>query len=144
MKAVCRPHHDEITFDEPEWAYDLGFLRHSWEARMIPSWLFPILAALPSALLVWGSICLLVLLCMGAGLATHFLLISAPSLLRRWRHVPGRVRTATALAGMGARAIGARSPHRVWIRRLGPWTPTSEGLQRQGIPRKEWWRVSWN
>ena len=32
VKAVCRPHHDEITFEEPEWAYDLGFLRHSWEA----------------------------------------------------------------------------------------------------------------
>ena len=32
VKAVCRPHHDEITFEEPEWAYDLGFLVHSWEA----------------------------------------------------------------------------------------------------------------
>jgi hypothetical protein len=32
VKAVCRPHHDEITFEEPEWAYELGFLRHSWEA----------------------------------------------------------------------------------------------------------------
>lgn len=30
VKAVCRPHHDEITFEEPEWAYDLGFLAHSW------------------------------------------------------------------------------------------------------------------
>ena len=30
VKAVCRPHHDEITFEEPEWAYDLGFLVHSW------------------------------------------------------------------------------------------------------------------
>lgn len=32
VKAVCRPHHDEITFEEPEWAYELGFLVHSWEA----------------------------------------------------------------------------------------------------------------
>jgi hypothetical protein len=32
VKAVCRPHHDEITFEEPEWAYRLGFLKHSWEA----------------------------------------------------------------------------------------------------------------
>jgi hypothetical protein len=30
VRAICRPHHDEITFEEPEWAYDLGFLRHSW------------------------------------------------------------------------------------------------------------------
>lgn len=30
VKAVCRPHHDEITFEEPEWAYELGFLIHSW------------------------------------------------------------------------------------------------------------------
>ena len=75
---------------------------------MIPSWLFPILAALPSALLVWGSISLLVLLAMGAGLATHFLLISAPSLLRRWRHVPmAVVRTAADLARMGASWVTA-------------------------------------
>lgn len=33
VKAVCRPHHDEITFEEPEWAYDLGFLKHSWPER---------------------------------------------------------------------------------------------------------------
>lgn len=32
VRAVCRPHHDEITFEEPEWAYELGFLVHSWEA----------------------------------------------------------------------------------------------------------------
>lgn len=32
VKAVCRRHHDEITFEEPEWAYELGFLQHSWEA----------------------------------------------------------------------------------------------------------------
>jgi hypothetical protein len=30
-RAVCRPHHDEITFEEPEWAYELGFLVHSWD-----------------------------------------------------------------------------------------------------------------
>ena len=30
VRAVCRPHHDEITLEEPGWAYDLGFLRHSW------------------------------------------------------------------------------------------------------------------
>lgn len=29
---VCRPCHDVITFEEPEWAYELGFLRHSWQA----------------------------------------------------------------------------------------------------------------
>ena len=28
--AICRPHHDEVTFKEPEWAYELGFLKHSW------------------------------------------------------------------------------------------------------------------
>ena len=33
VKAVCRPHHDEITFEEPQWAYDLGFLRHSWNGE---------------------------------------------------------------------------------------------------------------
>ena len=31
VKAVCRPHHDEITFEEPGWAYDRGFLVHSWD-----------------------------------------------------------------------------------------------------------------
>ncbi|MER6942541.1 HNH endonuclease signature motif containing protein [Nonomuraea sp. NPDC000554] len=30
IRAVCRPHHDEIG-TEPVWAYELGFLRHSWE-----------------------------------------------------------------------------------------------------------------
>lgn len=30
IRAVCRPHHDEIG-TEPEWAYELGFLKHSWE-----------------------------------------------------------------------------------------------------------------
>lgn len=32
MAALCRPHHDEITFTEPAWAYELGLLKHSWEA----------------------------------------------------------------------------------------------------------------
>lgn len=31
VRAVCRPCHDEIG-TEPAWAYELGFLRHSWEA----------------------------------------------------------------------------------------------------------------
>lgn len=31
IRLVCRPHHDEITFREPAWAYKYGFLRHSWE-----------------------------------------------------------------------------------------------------------------
>jgi hypothetical protein len=30
VKVICRPHHDEITFTEPAWAYELGFLVHSW------------------------------------------------------------------------------------------------------------------
>lgn len=29
---LCRPHHNVITDTEPEWAYELGLLRHSWEA----------------------------------------------------------------------------------------------------------------
>lgn len=29
-KAVCRLHHD-LIHAEPEWAYEEGFLRHSWE-----------------------------------------------------------------------------------------------------------------
>lgn len=28
---LCREHHDEITFKEPPWAYELGLLRHSWD-----------------------------------------------------------------------------------------------------------------
>lgn len=32
MAPLCRPHHDEITFGEPAWAYELGLLKHSWEA----------------------------------------------------------------------------------------------------------------
>lgn len=31
MAPLCRPHHDEITFTEPAWAYDLGLLIHSWD-----------------------------------------------------------------------------------------------------------------
>lgn len=31
-KAVCRLHHD-LIHAEPEWAYEEGFLRHSWEER---------------------------------------------------------------------------------------------------------------
>ncbi|MGN6128645.1 MAG: hypothetical protein ACTHON_18980 [Humibacter sp.] len=30
-KAVCRLHHDLIHLEDPIW-YELGFLRHSWEA----------------------------------------------------------------------------------------------------------------
>jgi hypothetical protein len=30
VRAVCRSCHDEIG-KEPAWAYELGFLRHSWE-----------------------------------------------------------------------------------------------------------------
>ena len=30
IRAVCRPCHDAITAEAP-WAYELGFLRHSWE-----------------------------------------------------------------------------------------------------------------
>lgn len=29
-RAVCREHHDEIH-GEPDWAYELGFLSHSWD-----------------------------------------------------------------------------------------------------------------
>ena len=70
---------------------------------MIPSWLFSIRPTLPSALLVWGSICLLVLLCMGAGLATHFLLLSAPSLLQHWRGWRERRRYHLTLAEWDSR-----------------------------------------
>jgi hypothetical protein len=31
VKAVCRMHHDLIHL-EPEWAYEFGFLVHSWDA----------------------------------------------------------------------------------------------------------------
>lgn len=31
MTPLCRPHHDEVTFTEPAWAYELGLLRHSWD-----------------------------------------------------------------------------------------------------------------
>jgi hypothetical protein len=29
---VCWPHNQEISADEPAWAYELGLLKHSWEA----------------------------------------------------------------------------------------------------------------
>ncbi|TDD54540.1 hypothetical protein E1286_04945 [Nonomuraea terrae] len=29
---ICRPHHDEVTFGEPEWAYEQGLKVHSWDA----------------------------------------------------------------------------------------------------------------
>lgn len=29
---ICRPHHDDVTFGEPEWAYEQGLLIHSWDA----------------------------------------------------------------------------------------------------------------
>ena len=28
--ALCRPHHNEITDEEPAWAYEYGLLEHSW------------------------------------------------------------------------------------------------------------------
>lgn len=31
MAPLCRPHHDEITDEQPDWAYDLGLLVHSWD-----------------------------------------------------------------------------------------------------------------
>lgn len=31
IRAVCRPCHDAITAEAP-WAYEIGFLKHSWEA----------------------------------------------------------------------------------------------------------------
>lgn len=30
---LCRTDHDEVTFDEPQWAYDLEILVHSWDSR---------------------------------------------------------------------------------------------------------------
>jgi hypothetical protein len=30
VKRICRGHHREIHETEPDWAYDLGFLKHSW------------------------------------------------------------------------------------------------------------------
>ena len=32
VTLICRRHHEEIHL-EPAWAYQLGFLRHSWEAK---------------------------------------------------------------------------------------------------------------
>jgi hypothetical protein len=31
IAPLCRPHHREITDTEPEWAYALGLLKHSWD-----------------------------------------------------------------------------------------------------------------
>lgn len=31
MAPLCRPHHDEITDEQPAWAYELGLLAHSWD-----------------------------------------------------------------------------------------------------------------
>jgi hypothetical protein len=31
VAPLCRPHHTEITDDEPDWAYELGLLVHSWD-----------------------------------------------------------------------------------------------------------------
>jgi hypothetical protein len=28
---LCSPHHGDITDTEPQWAYDMGLLRHSWD-----------------------------------------------------------------------------------------------------------------
>jgi hypothetical protein len=30
---VCRPHHDELTFQNPAWGYELELLVHSWDRR---------------------------------------------------------------------------------------------------------------
>lgn len=32
-RAICHAHHAEIHDTEPAWAYELGFLRHSWDGR---------------------------------------------------------------------------------------------------------------
>lgn len=37
IRYICSEHHREITDTEPAWAYPLGFLVHSWEARNIRS-----------------------------------------------------------------------------------------------------------
>lgn len=31
IRLLCREHHREIHDTEPSWAYDLGFLCHSWD-----------------------------------------------------------------------------------------------------------------
>jgi hypothetical protein len=31
VRMICRGHHDEIHSKEPDWAYSLGFLVHSWD-----------------------------------------------------------------------------------------------------------------
>jgi hypothetical protein len=30
MAPLCRPHHTQITDEQPAWAYELGLLVHSW------------------------------------------------------------------------------------------------------------------
>jgi hypothetical protein len=30
MAPLCRPCHDELTFGEPDWAYEQNLLKHSW------------------------------------------------------------------------------------------------------------------
>lgn len=32
-RAVCAEHHREIHERQPDWAYELGFLRRSWDTR---------------------------------------------------------------------------------------------------------------
>jgi len=34
--GLCRRHHNEVH-TEPEWAYQLGLLRHSWDLPKEPS-----------------------------------------------------------------------------------------------------------
>jgi len=31
MRPLCRAHHHWVTVSEPQAAYDLGLLRHSWD-----------------------------------------------------------------------------------------------------------------
>lgn len=31
MAPICRPHHREITDEQPAWAYGVGLLAHSWD-----------------------------------------------------------------------------------------------------------------
>jgi hypothetical protein len=33
VRAVCRPCHTVITDEQPDWAYEHGFLFHSWDDR---------------------------------------------------------------------------------------------------------------
>lgn len=32
-EPLCRRHHDEVTFGEPAWAYELGLLIHEWDEK---------------------------------------------------------------------------------------------------------------